>query len=130
MSHAPVLAEDYQGDDRRFAEATDELNRQVAAGTSWSGNERNNVFLNLGRRIGDTQAPDFAEISALAGFDLPDGEYDTVAGLVLERLEHIPSVGESFVVDGILIEVLGVDGFAIQRLQLRVDPAAGLHRRL
>ncbi|MGA7758968.1 MAG: transporter associated domain-containing protein, partial [Ilumatobacteraceae bacterium] len=64
------------------------------------------------------------EIERITGFDLPDGEYDTVAGLVLERLEHIPSVGESFVVDGILIEVLAVDGFAIQRLQLRVDPDA------
>ena len=64
------------------------------------------------------------EIERITGFDLPDGEYDTVAGLVLDRLEHIPEVGESFVVDGILVEVLGVDGFAIERLQLRVDPDA------
>jgi hypothetical protein len=28
------------------------------------------------------------------------------------------------VVDGILVEVLGVEGFAIERLQLRVDPDA------
>jgi len=65
------------------------------------------------------------EIERITGFDLPDGEYDTVAGLVLERLEHIPEVGESFVVDGVVIEVLEVDGFAIQRLQLCVDPDAG-----
>jgi CBS domain containing-hemolysin-like protein len=64
------------------------------------------------------------EIERITGFDLPDGEYDTVAGLVLDRLEHIPDVGESFVVDGILVEVLGVDGFAIERLQLRVVPDA------
>ena len=75
--------------------------------------------------IAASSRPD--EIERITGFDLPDGEYDTVAGLVLERLEHIPSVGESFVVDGILIEVLAVDGFAIQRLQLRVDPDAELY---
>ncbi len=68
------------------------------------------------------------EIERITGFDLPDGDYDTVAGLVLDRLEHIPSVGEMFVVDGIQIEVVEVDGFAIHRLQLaRVDPTR--HRR-
>lgn len=71
--------------------------------------------------VAATSRPD--EIERITGFDLPDGEYDTVAGLVLERLEHIPEVGESFVVDGIIIEVLDVDGFAIQRLQLCVDPS-------
>ena len=72
--------------------------------------------------IAATSRPD--EIERITGFDLPDGEYDTVAGLVLERLEHIPDVGESFVVDGIVIEVLEVDGFAIQRLKLCVDSDA------
>ncbi len=64
------------------------------------------------------------EIERITGFDLPDGDYDTVAGLVLDRLEHIPAVGERFVVDGVLIEVTAVEGFAIERLELRVDPDA------
>ncbi len=62
------------------------------------------------------------EIERITGFDLPDGEYDTVAGLVLDRLERIPEVGDSFTVDGIRVEVLAVDGFAIERIELRVDP--------
>jgi CBS domain containing-hemolysin-like protein len=72
--------------------------------------------------VAATSRPD--EIERVTGLDLPDGEYDTVAGLVLEELEHIPEVGESFVVDGVVVQVLEVDGFAIQRLQLRVDPEA------
>lgn len=64
------------------------------------------------------------EIERITGFDLPDGEYDTVAGLVLDRLERIPEVSDSFVVDGIRVEVLAVDGFAIDRVELRVDPDA------
>jgi len=64
------------------------------------------------------------EIERITGLDLPDGEYDTVAGLVLERLERIPEVGDFFIVDGIRIEVLDVDGFAIERVELRVDPEA------
>ena len=64
------------------------------------------------------------EIERITGLDLPDGEYDTVAGLVLDRLERIPEAGDSFIVDGVLIEVLEVDGFAIERVELRVDPQA------
>lgn len=64
------------------------------------------------------------EIERITGFDLPDGEYDTVAGLVLDRLERIPEVGDSFVVDGVQIEILEVEGFAIERVRLRADPDA------
>ena len=64
------------------------------------------------------------EIERITGFDLPDGEYDTVAGLVLDRLERIPEVGDTFTVDGIRVVVLVVDGFAIERIELRVDPEA------
>ena len=64
------------------------------------------------------------EIERITGLDLPDGEYDTVAGLVLDRLERIPETGDFFIVDGIRVEVLAVDGFAIERVELRVDPEA------
>ena len=73
--------------------------------------------------VAGTSRPD--EIERITGLELPDGEYDTVAGLVLERLERIPEVGDSVVVDGVLIDVLDVDGFAIEQLQLRVDPNSG-----
>ena len=75
--------------------------------------------------VAGTSRPD--EIERITGLELPDGEYDTVAGLVLERLERIPEVGDSVVVDGVLIDVTAVDGFAIEQLQLRVDPHAGTH---
>ena len=69
-----------------------------------------------------TLRPD--EIERSTGLKLPDGEYDTVAGLLLDRLERIPAVGEAVVVDGVRIEVLEVDGFAIRRVALRLDPDA------
>ena len=64
------------------------------------------------------------EIERTTGLQLPEGEYDTVAGLVLDRLERIPEIGDSIVVDGVLIEVLEVDGYAIEQVLLRVDPDA------
>jgi len=58
------------------------------------------------------------EIERVTGFDLPEGDFDTVAGLVLDRLERIPEVGDHVVVEGVRIEVLGVEDFAIQQLKL------------
>ena len=83
----------------------------------------NDIFLTLGYN-GNGVALLFSPEFVGTGFDLPDGEYVTVAGLVLDRLERIPEVGDSFTVDGIRVEVLAVDGFAIERIELRVDPEA------
>jgi len=74
--------------------------------------------------ISGTSRPD--EIERATGLELPDGEYDTVAGLVLDRLERLAEAGDSVVVDGVLIEVTDVDGYAIEevRLQVHVGEAA------
>ncbi len=71
-----------------------------------------------------TTRPD--EIVRVTGFKLPDGEYDTVAGLVLDRLERLAEVGDEVVVDGVLIAVTRVDGYAIEEVCLRIDPNAGI----
>jgi CBS domain containing-hemolysin-like protein len=70
--------------------------------------------------VAGTSRPD--EIERVTGFELPDGEYDTVAGLVLDRLERIAEAGDSVVVDGVQIEVVSVDGYAIQEVRLEIDP--------
>jgi putative hemolysin len=52
------------------------------------------------------------------GVSLPEGPYATVAGLVLERLGRIPSVGEAVEVAGWRLEVLAVERRAITRVRL------------
>jgi len=74
--------------------------------------------------IAATCRPD--EIERYTGFTLPDGEYDTVAGLVLDRLEGIGEIGDAVVVDGMRIEVLAVEEFAITEVLLQLDPDAGV----
>jgi putative hemolysin len=53
------------------------------------------------------------------GVDLPEGEYATIAGLVLDRLGRIPLVGESVEIDGWQIDVREVDRLAIRLVALR-----------
>lgn len=66
------------------------------------------------------------EIERVSGLDLPEGDYDTVAGLVLERLERIPVVGDTVLVDEVLIEVLALEEWAITRLRLTIQPAGSM----
>ena len=52
------------------------------------------------------------------GISLPEGRYTTVAGLVLDRLGHLPDKGESVEIDGWRLDVLAVERHAITRLRL------------
>jgi putative hemolysin len=54
------------------------------------------------------------------GVSLPEGDYATVAGLILERLGRIPSAGDAVEVDRWRLEVLAMDRNAIGRV--RLDP--------
>jgi putative hemolysin len=53
-----------------------------------------------------------------AGFALPEGPYETVAGFVQANLGHIPAVGESVVVDGHRFTVVETDGRRVARLRV------------
>ena len=54
------------------------------------------------------------------GVVLPEGDYSTVAGLVLDRLGRIPEApGDTVEVDGWHLEVLAVDRRAITKLRIR-----------
>jgi len=54
-----------------------------------------------------------------AGFALPEGPYETVAGFVTAALGHVPHVGESVEVADHVITVTGKDGRRVARLQVR-----------
>ena len=50
---------------------------------------------------------------------LPDGSYQTAAGLVLAILARLPVVGDAVEWEGWKLEVVGMDGFGIKRLIAR-----------
>lgn len=57
------------------------------------------------------------------GVSLPDGDYATVAGLVLDRLGRIPQApGDVVEVEGWRLEVLALERHAIVRLRLSPSP--------
>ncbi|MGH2816694.1 MAG: hemolysin family protein [Actinomycetota bacterium] len=56
------------------------------------------------------------------GVTLPEGDYATLAGLVLDRMGRIPGKGETVEVDGWRLEVLDVENHAITRVRLVPPP--------
>jgi putative hemolysin len=60
------------------------------------------------------------------GVDLPEGDYNTVAGLVLELLGRIPSPGDQTAIDGWHIEVRATRGRAVTEISLSPQDDASL----
>ena len=55
--------------------------------------------------------------------ELPEGDFETVAGFVLEILGHIPRPGEHVEYNGLTLEVMAVDNLKIDRVKVTRSPA-------
>ncbi len=62
---------------------------------------------------------DLEEVDELLDIKLPEGEYDTIAGLIIDRLGHIPSVSEhpSLEIEGITFTVEKVEERRIEKVR-------------
>jgi CBS domain containing-hemolysin-like protein len=58
------------------------------------------------------------EVRDATGFEMPEGEYETLAGFVLDQLGHIPEPSERFEFDGWRIEVVAVERLRVATLRL------------
>lgn len=62
------------------------------------------------------------EVRDLTGFEMPDGEYETLAGLVLDRLGEIPTPGDRCTVDGWRLEVVAMERLRIASVRVVAPP--------
>jgi CBS domain containing-hemolysin-like protein len=61
------------------------------------------------------------EVNRELKIELPEGEdYETVAGLVLHHVKHIPRAGESVRIGAVLLKVTEASERAVEEVQLRV----------
>ena len=75
--------------------------------------------------VGQSQFDVLAAISILEAnenldIDLPEGDYQTLAGFVLEQLGHIPQEGESFRYGEIELEVKEMQAVKVHRVEVRI----------
>jgi len=62
------------------------------------------------------------EVYDACGFDMPEGDYETLAGFVLVRLGHIPDPGEQFIHRGWTVGVAAMDERRIATIRLVAPP--------
>ncbi|MCC5033201.1 hemolysin family protein [Streptomyces sp. WAC 00631] len=100
------IAEELVGD---IADETDTVVRLATAdGDGW--------LVDAGRRLD--------EVEQATGIALPEEEdYDTVAGLVIDRLGRFPAVGDRLTVEGVAIEVLSLDRHVPERVRIESSAA-------
>ncbi|ATW47224.1 hemolysin family protein [Streptomyces peucetius] len=95
------IAEELVGDIADESDTIVEL--AVADGDGW--------LVDAGRRLD--------EIEDATGIDLPEEEdYDTVAGLIIDRLGRFPAIGDRLTVDGVHIQVLSLDRHVPERVRI------------
>lgn len=95
------IAEELVGD---IADESDTVvHLAVADGDGW--------LVDAGRRLD--------EIEAATGVALPEeDDYDTVAGLIIDRLGRFPAIGDRLTVDGVRLDVLTLDRHVPERVRL------------
>ena len=59
-----------------------------------------------------------AEFTGRTGIAVPAGAYDTIGGLVVDRLGRMPAVGDSIEESGYRFSVSEIQGWRIHRLQV------------
>lgn len=64
-----------------------------------------------------------SDLNDIAGLSLPEGDFDTVAGLVFDRFGRVPAVGEQTDADGYLLTVERVQARRITRVHVASPPA-------
>ena len=51
---------------------------------------------------------------------LPEGDYDTLGGLILTVTENIPEIGDTVMIDRFDIKILGIEDNKINTVQLHI----------
>ncbi|MEU6641593.1 hemolysin family protein [Saccharomonospora sp. NPDC046836] len=64
------------------------------------------------------------EVLDVTGFRMPEGDYETIAGLLLERLGRIPDVGDSLDLDGWRLIVTSMDRHRIAEVNVQREEVA------
>ena len=64
------------------------------------------------------------EVKQLCGFDVPEGDYETLGGFLLECFGRIPRAGDHISVDGWELKVKAMDGHRVAEV-LTVQPQTG-----
>jgi putative hemolysin len=62
-----------------------------------------------------------ADVERALDVELPAGDWNTIAGLLIGILDEVPSVGDTIEIDGLALTVLRVDGHRVTRIRAFIE---------
>ena len=65
---------------------------------------------------------DINEVNSQLNLNLPDGEYETIAGFVLSTLGEIPDTGDKFTFKDLTFEIINMDQLRIDSILITINP--------
>lgn len=96
---------------------------EALVGTMPDGHEEPDIVVREdGSCLVDGQCPFYDFLAHFGVEDIYPSDYNTVSGLLLDELEHIPQVGETLQWNGFRFEIIDMDGARIDRLLVRKLP--------
>ena len=117
-AHLAVVVDEF-GDISGLVSIEDLLEELVGEITDEHDSEERLIWTNEdGSLMVDARA-DVAELEDALSVDLPDDEWDTVGGLVLGLAGRVPEEGEQFAVNGLVFEVVRVQGRRVAEVKVR-----------
>jgi len=66
---------------------------------------------------------DINEVNSQLNLNLPDGEYETIAGFVLSTLGEIPDTGDKFTFKDLTFEIINMDQLRIDSILITINPS-------
>lgn len=117
-AHLAVVIDEF-GDISGLVSIEDLLEELVGEITDEHDTEEQLIWANDdGSLIVDART-DVADLEQILSIDLPDDEWDTVGGLVLGLAGRVPEPGEEFAINGLVFEVVRVQGRRVAEVIVR-----------
>ncbi|HPB44855.1 MAG TPA: transporter associated domain-containing protein, partial [Microthrixaceae bacterium] len=123
-THIAVVIDEYGGTaglitledllEELVGEITDEFDTEV----DWAEQ------LSSGAVVVHDASSNVDDINDRFDISLPEGDWDSVGGLVFSELGRVPDVGDSIEVDGYRLTVEGMDGRRVERVMIEPYEAA------
>jgi Mg2+/Co2+ transporter CorC len=136
--HCTELLDEMMTEGREFALVVDEFGGTAGivtiedlveelVGEIWDEHEKEEVMLRrVGRSVYVSQATiPLAELSERLDLELPEGDYETLAGFLLEAFGRIPVRGETVTWGEVTFEVLRADRRRIEAVQVTFGGGGG-----
>jgi putative hemolysin len=123
-SHMAVVVDEYGG--TSGVVSLEDLVEELIGEISDEHDKELKGFRKIARRVivADGNAR-IADLKKQYHIDLPEGEFETIGGLLIDAAGEIPRVGKVFRFDGVTVSVLDSSDRRVERVRIRVSSGVG-----